>query len=145
MWSTLRHFFSFFLFYFFKWNLTLCQIYWIPDIQSLKLVCFIVANTWNRKYADSKVFWTKWLCLSSRTTTCENTSNTGWVLLIFIITFNLIPKGLLMNFKIKQGNFLNYFYGLSKVIECFSTYSWKFSIFNLFSCTAYFNFYFILF
>ena len=46
LWSSLRHFWSVFLFDFLKWNLTLCQICWIPDLQLLKLVCFMVANTW---------------------------------------------------------------------------------------------------
>ena len=40
-----------------KWNSTLCQIYWIPDLESLKLVCFMVANIWKRKYADFWLFW----------------------------------------------------------------------------------------
>ena len=29
------------------------QIYWIPDLQSLQLVCFMVAKTWERKYVDT--------------------------------------------------------------------------------------------
>ena len=83
LWSSLQHFWSVFLFDFLKWNSTLCQIYWIPDLQLLKWACFMVAKTWKRKYADSRLFWTKWPCFS-RPTTCENTSNTGRILLIFI-------------------------------------------------------------
>ena len=45
----------FFLFDFLKRNSTLCQIYWIPDSQSLKLVCFMVAITWKQKYEDSRL------------------------------------------------------------------------------------------
>ena len=47
---------------------TLCHvhIYWIPDLKSLKLVCFIVVNTWKPKDADSRLFWT-WSCLSRTT------------------------------------------------------------------------------
>ena len=52
LWSSLRHFWSGFLFNFLRWNSTLCQIYWIPDLKSLKLVCFMVAKTWKRKCAD---------------------------------------------------------------------------------------------
>ena len=82
LWSTLQHFWSVFLFSFLKWSSSLCQIYWIPDLQSLKLVCLIVPNTWKQKCADSKLFWTTWPCLSW-VITCENTSTTGWGLLIF--------------------------------------------------------------
>ena len=57
--SSLRHFWLVFLFSFLKWNSILCQIYWIPDLQSLKLVCFIVANVWERKCADSWFFLTR--------------------------------------------------------------------------------------
>ena len=28
----------------------------MPDLQSLKLVCFMVAKTWKQKYADSRLF-----------------------------------------------------------------------------------------
>ena len=45
LWSSLRHFWLVFLLDFLKWNSILCQIYWIPDLQSLDLVCFMVANT----------------------------------------------------------------------------------------------------
>ena len=55
--SKLRHFWSVFLFDFLKWNSIPCQIYWIPDLQLLKLVCFMV-NIWMRKYADT------WLVLT---------------------------------------------------------------------------------
>ena len=46
---------------FFKMELTICQIYWIPDLQLLKLVCFMVANTWEQKYKDFKMtFFDNW-------------------------------------------------------------------------------------
>ena len=53
----LQRFFSFFFFDVLKWNLILWQIYWIPDIKSLKLVCFMVENIRKRKYAASKLFF----------------------------------------------------------------------------------------
>ena len=49
---------QFFCLIFLKWNSILCQIYWILDLQLLKLVCFMVATIWKRKYADS------WLVLT---------------------------------------------------------------------------------
>ena len=54
LWSSLKHFRSIFLFHFLKWYSTFC---WILDLHSLKLVCFMVANTWEQKYADSWLFW----------------------------------------------------------------------------------------
>ena len=55
LWSTLWHFWSvFFCLSFLKRNSTFCKIYWTPNLQSLKLVCFVVANTWMQKYADSR-------------------------------------------------------------------------------------------
>ena len=57
--SSLSHFWSFFLFTFIKWNSTRCQIYWIPDLQSLKLVCFMVVSNWERNYADSWLILTR--------------------------------------------------------------------------------------
>mgnify|MGYP001795785305 CR=1 FL=1 len=57
MCSTLWHFCSVFLFDVLKWNSILCQIYWIPDLQSLKLVCFVLANIWKQKYLDSWLFF----------------------------------------------------------------------------------------
>ena len=53
LWRSLQHFWSVFLFDNLKWNSTLCQIHWIPDLKLLKLVCFMVANTWKQKYAIS--------------------------------------------------------------------------------------------
>ena len=44
-------------------------IYWIV-LQSLKLVCFMVANSWKRKYADSWLLLTRWQCLFNRETSC---------------------------------------------------------------------------
>ena len=43
--NTLRRLCSVFLFDFLKRSSTLCQIYWKPDLQSLKLVCFVLENT----------------------------------------------------------------------------------------------------
>ena len=66
---TLRHFWSVYLFDVLKRNSTLCQLYWAPNLQSLKFVCFMVANIWKQKYADSRLFVTwmsKWRCLLSR-------------------------------------------------------------------------------
>ena len=79
---------------FLKWNSTLCQVYWISDLQLLKLVCFVVcfvvASTWERKYVKSRLFFdtitSRWRFLVGTKlgmTTCENTSNIGWVLLMF--------------------------------------------------------------
>ena len=90
LWSSLRHFWSVFLLDFFKWNSTLCQIFWIPDLHLLQLSCFMVANTWEWKYADSlslsDKITSRWRFLvgtKSGMTTCENTSNTCRVLLMF--------------------------------------------------------------
>ena len=49
-----KFFFVLFLFDVIKRNSS--HIYWVPDLQPLKLVCFMVANTWKRKYAYSRVF-----------------------------------------------------------------------------------------
>ena len=73
-----------------KWNSTLRQMYWIPDLQSLKLVCFMVVNTWRQKYAVSwlrkRLFWQEGdvylIEEPSVSLAYEKTSNTGRVLLI---------------------------------------------------------------
>ena len=55
-----RHFATFqlvFLFDFLKWNSTIYQIYWIPDLQSLKLVCFIDALAGSEKIQISGFHW----------------------------------------------------------------------------------------
>ena len=86
--------FSFSFVFFF--NSILCQIYWIPDLQSLKLVCFMVANSWNQKYADSRLFWQDGDVYIIEeppvSPTCENTSNSGWVPLIVHLNIELSSK-----------------------------------------------------
>ena len=59
LWSSLQHFYQFFCLIFLKWDSTLCKIYWILDLQLLNLACFMVANTWDWKSADSWLFLTR--------------------------------------------------------------------------------------
>ena len=84
--STMRHFCSVFLFDSLKWISTICHIYSKPDMQTLKLFCFMVANTWKWQNTGSWLVLTIWQCLLNRRTpilpTCETTSNVGWGLLI---------------------------------------------------------------
>ena len=60
-----------------------------------------------------------------RTTTCENTSNTDCVLLIFLKTLNSLLKELLMNSKTRW--FVKFLLRFVKFHECFATYSRKLS------------------
>ena len=69
---TAQHFATFvfvFLFDFLKWHSTLqCQIYWIPDLQSWKLVYFVLL--WITQEAKLGLFHTflvtRWQCLLNR-------------------------------------------------------------------------------
>ena len=83
--STLWRLCLVFLFDSLKGNSITCQIYWIPDLQSLKLVCSTVVNTWKQKYVDSWLLLTRcdvYLIEQPVSSKCENTLNTGWVILI---------------------------------------------------------------
>ena len=61
-WSTLRRLCLVFLIDFLKWNLNFCQIYWITNLQSSKMVCFVV--DWNTGSENMQipdfVFLTRW-------------------------------------------------------------------------------------
>ena len=96
LWSSLRHFWSVFLFNFLQWNSNPLSDLLNTGFTIIEIGLFVVAKTCKWKYADSRLFWITWPCFS-RPTTCENTSNTGWVLLIFIKTLKLLSKGLLIN------------------------------------------------
>ena len=89
-----------------------CDIFWsvflfefnpLPDLLNtgFTIIEFMVANTWERKYAVPDIFWqitSRWRFLvriKSGMTACEKTSSNGWVLLMFYwnIELNLLPKG----------------------------------------------------
>ena len=40
-----------------KWNSTLYQIYWLANLQSLKLVCFVVENTGSQNIHIPDFYW----------------------------------------------------------------------------------------
>ena len=82
--TLIRRFCSVFLFEFLKRISTLCQIYWILDLQSLKLVCFEVKNTGRETMQISGCQWQNdvYSIEESVLPTRENTPNTGWILLI---------------------------------------------------------------
>ena len=61
--AKLRRFCLVFLFGFSKWNRALCWIYWIPDLQLLKMVCFPLVNTGSEKLLHRFKSLTKWRCL----------------------------------------------------------------------------------
>ena len=82
--TLIRRLCSVFLFEFLKRISTLCQIYWILDLQSLKLVCFEVKNTGRETMQISGCQWQNdvYSIEESVLPTRENTPNTGWILLI---------------------------------------------------------------
>ena len=96
--STLRSFCSVFLFDVLKWDSTIYQIYWIPNLQLLKLFCFTVANTWKRKYANSwQFFWQGGHVLYLIEDYYVRKYFKYWFFRSFIKILNLLTKGVLMN------------------------------------------------
>ena len=79
----------------------------LPDLLNTEFTIIKIGLFYGDENLEAKIcrfqpLWTKWpwfYCLLSSTKTCENTSNTGWVLVIFIKTLSVLPKELLINSK----------------------------------------------
>ena len=94
LWSTSDIFYVF-LFDFLKWNLILCHIYWIPDLQLLKLVCL-----WWRKLGSENMQIPDFFGQHGHA--FERRVKTLQILVEFFqFSLNLLTKELLMNTKIR--------------------------------------------
>ena len=91
LWSCLQHIWSVFLFNFLKWNSSLARF---TEYRIYNYLNWFVIWWWTLgskiKYTHSWLFfwqdhlrWQFLVGFKSGMTTCENTSNTGWVLLMF--------------------------------------------------------------
>ena len=104
--SQVLHFATFVFVFFVWWDSILWQIYWILNLQSLKLVYFMVANTWKRKYAEFWLLLIIWRCLLNRVlkVLSRRRVKTLWTLVVLYTTMN--SKLFLINLPYSLSKFL---------------------------------------